>query len=161
MPPKEERMAAENARLSQARIWLDEQKLDGLIAFNDGQNSFLDGSAVYVFSGLRPLGRSAVVIARGGPSILIVEPASDGERASRIARTQEVIATDDLATTLSNVLTTTGLARAKLATVALTKQSVSLSRQVAEMLSQVAQPADKLASHLARIRSAEELADSR
>ena len=77
-------MAAENARLSQAREWLHEQKLDGLIAFNDGQNSFLDGNAVYVFSGVRPIGRSAVVLPREGASILIVEPASDLDRVMRV-----------------------------------------------------------------------------
>lgn len=154
-------MAAENARLSQARTWLDEQQLDGLIAFNDGQNSFLDGSAVYVFSGVRPIGRSAVVVARGGASILIAEPASDAERATRLAATHETIATDDLARTLSDVLQRNGLAQAKLATVALTKQSMRLSRQVSDMLTHPARAEDKLASHFARIRSAQELADSR
>ena len=154
-------MAVENARLSQARTWLDEQKLDGLIAFNDGQNSFLDGSAVYVFSGVRPIGRSAVVVARNGSSILIVEPASDLERATRIAATHEVVATDDLPVALAQVLARTGLDRAKVATVALSKQSIMLARQVGEILAHPARVEDKLASHFARVRSAEELAASR
>jgi Xaa-Pro aminopeptidase len=72
-----------------------------------------------------------------------------------------VIATDDLPADLSKVLDKTGLASAKLATVALTKQSIKLSRQVGEMLAHPARAEDRLASHFARIRSAEELSDSR
>lgn len=154
-------MAAENARLSQAREWLGEQKLDGLLAFNDGQNSFLDGNAVYVFSGVRAIGRSAIVVSRDGTSILIVEPQSDLARVQRLACVHEVLATDDLAATIASVLARTGLARAKLATVALTKQSVVLARLVAGCLTQPPRAADRLASWLARIRSAEELVASR
>jgi Xaa-Pro dipeptidase len=158
---REEQMAAENARLSQAREWLREQKLDGLIAFNDGQNSFLDGNAVYVFSDVRPIGRSAIVLPRDGASLLIVEPACDQERVQRLATVDEVLATDDLATTLSGWLERSGLARGHLATVALSKQSMALARVVTKSLTHAARAEDRLASHLARIRSPEELAASR
>jgi Xaa-Pro aminopeptidase len=161
MPMREEQMAADTARLSQARDWLREQKLGGLIAFNDGQNSFLDGNAVYVLSGVRAIGRSAVVLPHDGAAILIVEPAWDEARARRLARTQEVIATDDLAETLTQVLARTGLARAQVATVALSKQSMVLARRVAASLASPARAEDRLASHLARIRLPDELAASR
>jgi hypothetical protein len=97
-------LAIENGRLTQARVWLDEQKLDGLIAFNDGQNSFLDSHAVYVFSGVCPLGESAVVLARDGTSTLIVTPSWDGARAASLSHTDVTVATDDLPTELQHIL---------------------------------------------------------
>lgn len=154
-------MAAENARLSQARDFLSEQNLDGLIAFNDGQNSFLAGNAVYVLSGVRAIGRSAVVVPRDGASILIVEPASDEARACRIATTPRTIATDDLATTIAEVVRRTGLSRGRIATVALSRQSIRLSRHIGNLLACPARAEDGLASYLARIRTPEELAASR
>jgi Xaa-Pro aminopeptidase len=154
-------MAAENARLSEARAWLAERRLDGLVAFNDGQNSFLDGNAVFVFSGVRPLGRSAVVVARDGTSILIVEPAFDAQRATALSSTQEVVATDDLPSALQGALERTGLGRAKVATIGLSKQGRKLATQVAALFATPPQAADTLASHLARKRSKEELAASR
>jgi Xaa-Pro aminopeptidase len=154
-------MAAENSRLSQACDWLSEHNLDGLVAFNDGQNSFLDGNAVYVFSGVRAIGRSAVVVPRDRASILIVEPASDEARATRIATTQEIIATDDLATTIADVVQRTGLSRGKIATVGLSKQSIRLSRHIGDLLAYPARAEDRLATYLARIRTPDELAASR
>jgi Xaa-Pro aminopeptidase len=154
-------MIAENGRLRQARTWLAEQRLDGLVAFNDGQNSFLDSNAVFVFTGLRPLGRSAVVVARDGASVLIVEPSFDEQRATALAATQEVIATDDLPGALQAVLKRTGLARGKVAAVGLSKQSRRLAQQVGALFATPPRAADALASHLARVRTKEELAASR
>ena len=56
--------------------------LDGLIAASNGLNNFLESNAVYVLSGVRPIGESAVVLDRDGRSTLIVTPAWDGERAA-------------------------------------------------------------------------------
>jgi Xaa-Pro dipeptidase len=154
-------MAAENGRLTEARTWLAEQRLDGLVAFNDGQNSFLDSNAVYVFSGVRPLGRGAVVVARDGISILVVEPSFDAQRATLLAATQEVVATDDLPGALQGALERTGLARANVATVGISKQSRKLAQQVGALFATPPRAADTLASHLARVRTKEELAASR
>jgi Xaa-Pro dipeptidase len=154
-------MTAENERLTQARTWLAEQRLDGLVAFNDGQNSFLDSNAVYVFGGVRPLGRSAVVVARDGTSILVVEPLFDAKRATALAATQEVIATDDLPGALQGALKRTGLARGNVATVGISKQSRKLAQQVGALFATPLRAADTLASHLARVRTKEELAAAR
>ena len=150
-------MTAENGRLTQARSWLAEQRLDGLVAFNDGQNSFLDSNAVYVFSGVRPLGRSAVVVAREGTSALIAEPSFDAERATALSTTRDVVATDDLPDALRGALERTGLARGNVATVGLSKQSRKLAQQVGALFAMPPRAADTLASHLARVRTKEEL----
>lgn len=145
-------------RIAAAAQWLEAEQLDGLIAFNDGQNSFLDSNAVYVFSGVRPIGRSAAIIGRDGSSTLIVEPAWDGERARARAFTDKVIACDDLVSGLGEELARQGLAARPLAVTALAKQSRALDRAVRGMLAQEPRAADFLASHLARIRNDEELA---
>ena len=87
-------------RIAAAVEWLGTEKLDGLVAFNDGQNSFLDSNSVYVFSGVRPIGRSAVIIGSDGASTLIVEPAWDGDRARTRSFTQRTLASDDIVRTL-------------------------------------------------------------
>ena len=69
-------------RLPQATQYLANQALDGLIAASNGLNNFLDSNAVYVFSGVRPIGESAVVLDRDGASTLIVTPAWDEARAA-------------------------------------------------------------------------------
>ena len=43
---REGSMAVARNRIAEARKWLAEQKLDAVMAFNDGQNSFLDSNAV-------------------------------------------------------------------------------------------------------------------
>ena len=145
-------------RIAAAVEWLETEKLDGLVAFNDGQNSFLDSNSVYVFSGVRPIGRSAVIIGRDGASTLIVEPAWDGDRARTRSFTQRTLATDDLVRTLEEELASQGLCSAALAVVGLAKQSRALDSAVRALLSRAPSAADTLASHLARIRSPEELA---
>jgi Xaa-Pro dipeptidase len=154
-------LAKDNRRLEQAQDWLGEQKLDGLVAFNDGQNSFLDSNAVYVLSGVRPLGESAVVVARDGTSTLIVTPSWDGERATAASQTDATVATDDLPGTLRQTLATHALDKAKCATIALSKQSRRLAAAVNGFFAQPLQAADALASTIARVRSPDELAAAR
>ena len=154
-------MTPENGRLREARAWLAQKRLDGLVAFNDGQNSFLDSNAVYVFSGVRSLGRSAVVVARDGTSILIAEPSFDRQRATALAATQEVVATDDLPGALQGALERTGVVRGNVATVGISKQSRKLAQHIGALFATPPRTADMLASHLARVRTKEELAASR
>ena len=84
-------------RLAKRPGYLADQSLDGLIAASNGLNNFLESNAVYVFSGVRPIGESAVVLDRDGRSTLIVTPAWDEERAAALSATERTIGTDDLA----------------------------------------------------------------
>ena len=154
-------MARQNERAAQAAAWLGEEGLDGLLVFNDGQNSFLDSNAVYVMSGVRPIGQSAVVISREGGSTLIVTPSWDLERARSLSTTHRTLAVDDLVTALGEVLAGEKLAQGKLAVCALVKQSRALARGVSALLAEPPRHVDWLASHLARVRNPEELAAAR
>jgi hypothetical protein len=63
-----------NVRLIEAAKYLQDGSLDGLIAASNGLNNFLESNAVYVLSGVRPIGESAVVLDCDGRSTLIVTP---------------------------------------------------------------------------------------
>src|SRR5438552_5752897 len=97
-------MDAPAARLTQTARDLAQEGLDALIAVNYGHNSFLESHAVFVLSGVRPIGESAVVVDRDGRSTLVVTPAWDADRAAAISRTQKTVGTDDLPATLAAVL---------------------------------------------------------
>src|SRR5690242_16782873 len=75
-------MAIQDQRLQATARHLESEGLDALVAVNFGQNNFLESHAVFVLSGVRPVGESAVVVERSGRSTLIVTPAWDGERAA-------------------------------------------------------------------------------
>src|ERR1700726_559826 len=93
-------------RLIEAAKYLARETLDGLIAASNGLNNFLDSNAVYVFSGVRPIGESAIVLDRDGASTLIVTPAWDEARAAAASSTDRTIGADDLAATLKSVVGT-------------------------------------------------------
>src|SRR5262252_11149547 len=97
-------MGVQAIRLSETVRYLEANGLDGLVAVNYGHNSFLESHAVFVLSGVRPIGESAVVVDRAGASILIVTPAWDAERATKLSHTNKTIGSDDLASTLASVL---------------------------------------------------------
>src|SRR3954470_23076291 len=97
-------MGIQETRLRETALYVESEALDGLIAVNFGHNSFLESHAVFVLSGVRPIGESAVVVDRSGGSTLIVTPAWDAERAAALSHTEKTIGTDDLPTALASVL---------------------------------------------------------
>ncbi len=151
-------MTAAEDRIAQAVRYLEEQQLDGLVAFNNGHNSFLEAHAVFVLSGVRPLGESAVVIDRSGDSTLIVTPPWDAERAAALSRTVNTIGAAELAPALAQALRAHGLVPQRLVTVSLATLGAHLARQIEEVLGSESRAADDFVRDLARRRSAEELA---
>src|ERR1700682_73469 len=99
----------QGTRLAATARYLETEGLDGLVAFNGGQNSFLEAHAVFVVSGVRPVGESAVLVDRAGASTLIVTPARESERAAALSRTNTTIGTDDLVEALRSALTAHGI----------------------------------------------------
>src|SRR5580692_8705910 len=100
----EQLITNKNTRLAAAAKYLQHHALDGMIAASNGLNNFLESNAIYVFSGVRPIGESAVVLDRDGQSTLIVTPGWDGERAAALSSTDETIATDDLVAALAETV---------------------------------------------------------
>ncbi len=154
-------MGLQKDRIGQARAFMAERKLDGIIAFCDGQNSFLESNAVYVFSGVRPLGEAAVVLPRDGDATLLVTPAWDGHRTAAASATQRTMAVADLADGLRETLAHSGLSRGAVGLVNLSRQSRTLANAVLALLHGRTEAHDMLASTIARIRSSDELAASK
>jgi Xaa-Pro aminopeptidase len=146
------------ARLSDAVDRLRDDGLDGLLAVNNGDHSFLDANAVFVLSGYRAVGESALVLDRDGGSTLVVTPAWDGERARRMAQATSVIATSDLADGIERAVTERGLQRGRLATVGLGTLGQAQVERIEKVIGRDAPARDDLARDLARVRSGEERA---
>jgi Xaa-Pro dipeptidase len=153
-------MPSKNIRMAAAAKHLQGQGLDGLIAASNGLNNFLESNAVYVLSGMRPLGESAIVLDRDGRSTLIVTPAWDAERASALSTTDETIATDNLASALTDVVKNYRLDIAKTISVGLSLLGQGLVGRIASALGGLPKAEDELARDLARVRTAEELASA-
>jgi Xaa-Pro dipeptidase len=144
-------------RLITATRHLADAALDGLIAASNGLNNFLDSNAVYVFSGVRPIGESAVVLDRDGRSTLIVTPAWDEVRAAAASLTDRTIGTDDLAATLDGAVKSHRLDLSRTISVGLSLLGTALFDRIAAALGAVPKAADELARDLARLRTTGEL----
>ena len=151
-------MNTHDTRLAATARYLSDEGLDGLIAFNGGQNSFLEGHAVFVLSGVRPIGESAVLVDRNGASTLIVTPAWEAERAAALSRTNKTIGTDDLAEGTRSALAAHGIDPRRTVTVALSTLGLGLVASIEAVLGGKVPANDKYARDLARIRSQDELA---
>jgi Xaa-Pro dipeptidase len=154
-------MTSQDSRLAATARHLVAEGLDGMVAVNFGQNSFLESHAVFVLSGVRPIGESAVVVDRAGGSTLIVTPAWDAERAAALSRTQKTIGTDDLPQALATTLSAHGIDGRKAVTVGVSTLGLALAQQIGAVLGGKARADERYARELARIRSPEELAASR
>jgi Xaa-Pro dipeptidase len=153
-------LASTNSRLAAAARYLQDNGLDGLIAASNGLNNFLESNAVYVLSGVRPIGESAVVLDRGGRSTLIVTPAWDGERAAALSSTDDTMAADDLAAMLSGVVKEHRFDLSKMIATGLSSLGQGLLARIAAALGGLPKSEDELARDLARVRTAEELASA-
>jgi Xaa-Pro dipeptidase len=154
-------MNTHDTRLAATARYLEQEKLDGLVAVNFGQNSFLESHAVFVLSGVRPIGESAVVVDRAGGSTLIVTPAWDAERAAALSRTSKAIGTDDLPQALAMTLAAHRIDPSKVVTVGLSTLGQALAQKIEGVLGGAARANESYARELARIRSPDELAASR
>jgi Xaa-Pro aminopeptidase len=148
----------QNARLAQATQHLHDHARDGLIAFTNGLNNFLDANAVFTLSGVRAIGASAVVLDRDGRSTLIVTPAWDAERAAAVSATDRTIGADDLAAALAEAAAEHRLAVPRTLAVGLSLLGHALAGRIIAALGGAPQRADDLVRDLARVRTAEELA---
>jgi len=153
-------MGVQSVRLGDTVRTLEAEALDGLVAVNYGHNSFLESHAVFVLSGVRPIGESAVVVDRAGASTLIVTPAWDAERATTLSHTTKTIGTDDLPAALAAVLAAHRLDGRELVAVGLATLAQGLVRRIETVLGGDWRPNELFIRQLARIRSQEELAAS-
>src|ERR1700684_4211145 len=119
-------MNISDTRLAATARYLASEGLDGLLALNGGQNSFLEAHAVFVLSGVRPIGESAVVVDRSGAATLIVTPAWEAERAAALSHTEKPGGPDALPQALTAALAAHKIDPRKTITVALSTLGLGL-----------------------------------
>lgn len=151
-------MGAHDDRLAATARYLADEALDALVAVNFGQNSFLESHAVFVLSGVRPIGESAVLVERDGHSTLIFTPAWDAERVKELSRTTKTIGTNDLPEALDTVLREQHIDLQKCVTVGLSVLGQGLAHRIEELLGGKARANDNFVRELARLRNPQELA---
>lgn len=151
-------MSEARERLEGALVHMRAEGLSGIIAASNGQNSFLESNAVYVFAGFRPIGETVLLIGKDGASVLLVTPAWDADRARRISSAQTVIGTDDLGAEIGEAARSCGIEAATARSVGLSMLGGSLAGAIETALGGAIAPADDLARDLARIRSSREQA---
>jgi Xaa-Pro dipeptidase len=154
-------MSVHATRLAATARYLRDEGLDGLVALNFGQNSFLESHAVFVLAGVRPIGESAVVVDRDGQSTLIVTPAWDGERAGTLSQTAKTVGTDDLPQALGKVIAEQRIDPRRILGVGLATLGLDLARRIEAVLGGKVRADDNYARQIARIRAPEELAAAR
>lgn len=154
---QERTMVSKNSRLAAATEYLHDHGLDGLIAASNALNNFLESNAVYVLSGVRPIGESAVVLGRDGRSTLVVTPVWDGERAAALSATDATMATDDLAAALAGTVKKHRLNLERTLSVGVSLLGQGLVVRIGAALGGLPKPADELARDLARVRTPDEL----
>jgi len=151
-------MGAHDNRLEATARYLADEAHDALVAVNFGQNSFLESHAVFVLSGVRPIGESAVVVERDGRSTLIVTPAWDAERAKELSRTTKTLGTNDLAESLDTILRERRIEPQNCVSVGLSVLGQGLARRIEQVLGGKARANDNFLRELARLRNPQELA---
>jgi Xaa-Pro dipeptidase len=151
-------MSVQDTRLAQTAHYLEAEGLDGLVALNYGMNSFLEPHAVFVLSGVRPIGESAVLVDRAGASTLMVTPAWEAERAAALSRTARTIGSDDLAGALAEAIAAHAIDGRKTVVVGWSTLGLGLARSIEAVLGGKVRANDGYARELARIRTPHELA---
>jgi Xaa-Pro dipeptidase len=146
-----------DVRLVETTKYLEKEGFEAMLAACNGQNLFLDSNVVFVFSGVRPIGESAVIIERSGRSTLVITPGWDAERAAGISRTDETLGCDDLADGIERALKKMKVSAAKIVTVGVNTLFAQTAKNIEKILGDKRTANDGFASQIARVRNAEEL----
>ena len=149
---------AKDIRIDETCAYLGKEGFDAMLAACNGQNLFLDSNVVFVFSGVRPIGESAVIIERSGRSTLVVTPAWDAERAAGISRTEDTLGCDDLADGIERALKKIKVNSAKVVNVGVVTLFAETAKKIEMVLGGKRAANDGFASQIARVRNADELA---
>jgi Xaa-Pro dipeptidase len=144
-------------RLAEIRAWLDQAKLDRVVALHDGAHFIEKPNPVMVLTDFKALGATAAVIDRDGAITLVVTPAWDGERAAQVCPNVKIVAADDV---IDGLRVAVGAERDKTGVAGIAATPYGIARRFMELMPQ-AQPADAVVFEPARRKTDAELANAR
>jgi Xaa-Pro dipeptidase len=103
------RLEAGRDRIGRLRGEVQARELDVLVVLGSGRHHFIGANFAWWLSGVRHLGRdAAVVLPREGEPVLLVTPSWDGARARRRGWIDDVVAVDDFASGLADLVRSRG-----------------------------------------------------
>jgi Xaa-Pro dipeptidase len=131
---EQSRSRAGAQRIERIREAMREQGVEVLLAFGSGRHHFIGTNACWWLSGVRQLGRDAVVaIPLAGEPQLVVTPAWDSGRATRQSWLEQVTAVDDLAAELPALLRRNGWTKSSLGVAGVEDCSEAVHSAIAEV----------------------------
>jgi len=105
----ESKRAAGAARIAAVRAEMEERGLDLLLVCGNGRHHFIGANLAWWLSGVRQLGRDMVVaLPRDGEPVLVASPRWDAARASRRGWISDVVAVDDVAVAVDELVRARG-----------------------------------------------------
>jgi Xaa-Pro dipeptidase len=149
-----------SSRLEAVRADVKARGLEALVAINDGSHFSGSDDPLFLLSGFRALGESALILGADGSDELVVSPAWDAARASERMAKAKVSAAADLAKGLVESLARIGLDPAKVGVAGLGSLPHASAAALSALLGKAAS-VDKLVSAHARVKSDEEIEHAR
>jgi Xaa-Pro dipeptidase len=140
---EEGRRDAGQTRIEALRRQLEERDLDVLLVLGSGRHHFIGANFVWWLSGVRHLGRdAAVLLPREGEPVLVTAPSWDGPRARRRGWVDDVVAVDDFAAGLAEVIRARGWRGARAAVAGASSASPALTNALPALFDAAAPGAD-------------------
>jgi Xaa-Pro aminopeptidase len=147
-------------RLAAIRAGMIERGLDLIVAMHDGAHFIETPNPVFVLSGFKSLGPTAVVLPRNGEASLIVTPAWDAERATDCCPKLRIVAADDVVDALEGTYSRHLSRGGKIGLAGLAATRWDIAGRLAQMLPQ-ASAADDIVFDAAAAKTLEEIAHAR
>src|SRR3954453_2568992 len=147
-------------RVAAIRAGMIEQGLDLIVAVHDGAHFIETPNPVFVLSGFKSLGPTAVVLPRNGEASLIVTPAWDAERATDCCPKLRAVAADDMVDALEGTFSRHLSRGGKIGLAGLAATRWDIAGRLAQVLPQVS-AADDIVFDAAAAKTVEEIAHAR
>jgi Xaa-Pro dipeptidase len=150
-----------NGRLERVLRRMAADGADTLVALSNARHSMARPDVATHLSGFRSLGESAFVLFGDGSARLIVTPAYDEDRAAARRPDTAIVAADDLAAALAQVLAERGARVGKVATVGLALLPHALAARVIGVLGKDAVTLDDAVAAVTAPKTDDEIARAR
>lgn len=140
---------------------MNEKKLDYLFVYFNGLHSFLAPNFVFLLSGFKSIGECLLVLDADGDSTLIVTPSWDVDRAIRKSNSMKVIGTNDLVSSLKEIVESKKITNKNSGYIGLEHMTPNSFDKVSSILSQKINDVTEDFIDFSRIKSEQEIENAR
>jgi Xaa-Pro dipeptidase len=140
---------------------MNEKKLDYLFVYFNGLHSFLEPNFVFLLSGFKSIGECLLVVEADGYSTLFVTPAWDVERAMKQSNTTKVIGTNDLVSSIREMVELKKVTNSYSGFIGLEQMTPTRFEKVSSMLNKTINDVTNHFKDFSRIKSVQEIENAR